>query len=83
MYIHRYKIDNVLDVYRRQLSRKAVKKPGKADAAGREPEESVAISAEGKRQSIIDRVSDSIIKKIIDSNNFEYRAQNKENKGAA
>ena len=71
MYIHRYKIDNVLEVYRRQLSRRAIKKPGGPEGRNRVPAETVAISAEGKRQSIINRVSDSIIRKIIDFNNFK------------
>ncbi len=83
MYIHRYKIDNVLEVYRRQLSRRAVRKPGGSDVKHRMPAESVAISAEGKRQSIINRVSDSIIRKIIDFDNFKPTGQKEETEGAS
>ncbi|GEM_PF-3922390 len=83
MYIHRYKIDNVLEVYRRQLSRKAVKKPDNPDAGHRMPAESVVISAEGKRQSIINRVSDKIIRKIVDFNNFTPTGHDGETEGAS
>ncbi len=82
MYIHRYKIDNVLDVYRRQLSRTAVRKPRGSSSKVCMPVESVAISAQGKRQSIINRVSENIFRKIKDFNNIMPTEQNKKPEGA-
>lgn len=73
MYIHAYQIDNVLNVYRKQLSQKT-----KANALNPEPVPSnidrVNLSHESQRQSIIDQVSADIVQQItryIQDNRFE------------
>ena len=73
MYIHAYQIDNVLNVYRKQLSQKT-----KAKALNPEPVPSnldrVNLSHESQRQSIIDQVSADIVQQItqyIQDNRFE------------
>ena len=63
MYIQSYQIHNVLNVYRRQLSQA---KPDQAQPSGNHPtsSDSVMISAEGKNQSIMQKVADNVLKKI-------------------
>ena len=63
MYIQSYQIHNVLNVYRRQLSQM---KPDQAQQATPHPagSDSVSISAEGKNQSIMQKVTDNVLKKI-------------------
>ncbi len=63
MYIQSYQIHNVLNVYRRQLSQI---KPDQAQQAGPKSanSDSANISAEGKYQSIMQKVTDNVLKKI-------------------
>ena len=73
MYIQSYQIHNVLNVYRRQLSQA---KPDQAQPAGTHPanSDSVMISAEGKNQSIMEKVAENVLKKITNvdpGSNFE------------
>lgn len=63
MYIQSYQIHNVLNVYRKQLSQG--KKPGQAPTPETKTQAfNVTISQEGKRQSVIEKVSENIVKKI-------------------
>jgi hypothetical protein len=63
MYIQSYQIHNVLNVYRRQLSQI---KPDQVQQTGSQhaKADSVRISAEGKNQSIMQKVTDNVLKKI-------------------
>lgn len=63
MYIQSYQIHNVLNVYRRQLSQI---KPDQVQQTGSQHDksDSVNISAEGKNQSIMQKVTDNVLKKI-------------------
>lgn len=63
MYIQSYQIHNVLNVYRRQLSQTRSDQVGQSDPTRSAPD-SVAISTEGKSQSIMEKVADNVIKKI-------------------
>ncbi|GAB6905252.1 conserved hypothetical protein [Desulfosarcina cetonica] len=58
MHIQSYQIHNVLNVYRRQLSRNSIIQTGKSE------NDSVTISIEGKKQSIMNKVAASVIEKI-------------------
>jgi hypothetical protein len=63
MQIQSYQIHNVLSVYRRQLSQ------GKPDSLPRTSgngatRDAVSISSEGKSQAIMEKVADSVLKKI-------------------
>ena len=73
MYIHAYQIDNVLNVYRKQLSQKT-----KAKAPNSAPVPStldrVNLSNKNQRQSIIDQISADIVQRItqyVQENRFE------------
>ena len=73
MYIHAYQIDNVLNVYRKQLSQKTRANglnPGPVPATL----DRVNLSHESQRQSIIDQVSANILQQItkhIQEDRFE------------
>jgi hypothetical protein len=63
MYIQSYQIHNVLNVYKRQLSQVRPDHPrhvGSHDAKS----DAVSISAEGKNQSVMEKVAASVLKKI-------------------
>ncbi len=63
MQIQSYQIHNVLDFYRKQLSQGKLERPiqtGGGDTA----KDSVYISPEGKSQAIMEKVTDSVLKKI-------------------
>ena len=63
MYIQSYQIHNVLNVYRRQLSQMTPDqvRQSRPQTGG---SDSVRISAEGKNQSIMQKVTDNVLKKI-------------------
>ena len=63
MYIQRYQIHNVLNVYRRQLSQGKTDhpQPGGVHAV---KSDAIRISQEGKNQSIIKKVAAGVLKKI-------------------
>jgi hypothetical protein len=63
MYIQSYQIHNVLNVYRRQLSQ-VQSNPSEQVASHGARSDAVTISAEGKNQSIMEKVADNILKKI-------------------
>jgi hypothetical protein len=63
MYIQSYQIHNVLNVYRRQLSQVNLNPSGQVPPHGAKSD-AVTISAEGKNQSIMEKVADNILKKI-------------------
>lgn len=63
MYIQSYQIHNVLNVYRRQLSQANSIPEGKSGP--RHPRsDAVSISEHGKNQSIMEKVTASVLKKI-------------------
>ncbi len=64
MQIPSYQIQNVLKVYSRQVSQGKILARNKSDSKTSFTD-SVSISMEGKRRSIIDRVTDDIVDKII------------------
>ena len=64
MQIPSYQIQNVLKVYSRQLSQGRMLK-NKFGTPNKTSADSVTISSEGKRQSIIDKVATSIVNRII------------------
>ncbi len=64
MQIPSYQIQNVLKVYSRQLSQGKILK-NKFANANKISADSVDISSEGKRKSIIDKVASNIVEKII------------------
>ena len=64
MQIPSYQIQNVLKVYSRQLSHGRMLK-NKFGTPNKTSADSVTISSEGKRQSIIDKVATSIVDRII------------------
>lgn len=63
MYIPTYQIQNVLNVYRKQLSQMPTAKPQNPERVG-QGNDRVAISRNGQRQSIIDQVSAEIVDRI-------------------
>jgi hypothetical protein len=63
MYIQRYQIHNVLNVYRRQLSQGKAERPqhaGPHDARS----DAITISKEAKNQSIMEKVAAGVLRKI-------------------
>lgn len=67
MYIHSYQIHNVLNEYRKQLSRdQAMTK--KNPSEGTETKDRVILSDEVQRQSIIEQVSSDIVARIQNTN---------------
>jgi hypothetical protein len=85
MYIHNYQIHNVLNVYRKQLSKgPGAKMHGQAPAET--PAEYVEISGNGQRQSLIDQVSAEIVQRLADTgpqNRFERALDGQMIKNAA
>lgn len=65
MQIPSYQIQNVLKVYSRQLSQGKILDKSKFAGAQKASSDNVNISAEGKRQAIIDKVASNIVNKII------------------
>ena len=65
MQIPSYQIQNVLKVYSRQLSQGKILSRNKFGMANKVSADNVTISAEGKRQAIIDKVANDIVDKII------------------
>ena len=65
MQIPSYQIQNVLKVYSKQLSQGKMLSRNKFGPANRISADSVTISSEGKRQTIIDKVAANIVDKII------------------
>ncbi|MBC2711049.1 MAG: hypothetical protein HGJ94_08665 [Desulfosarcina sp.] len=63
MYIQSYQVHNVLNVYRRQLSHSKSDHPQHAGSHNTKSD-SITISAEGKNQSIMEKVAASVLKKI-------------------
>ena len=63
MYITNYQIQNVLKVYTSQLSRNSGPESAKSEAK-RTNSDNITISAEGRRQSIIDKVAGDIVDRI-------------------
>jgi hypothetical protein len=83
MHIQSYQIHNVLNVYRRQLSQA---KPGQNEHVAGKPAQSdtVRISAEGKNQSILEKVADNVLKKITNfdpESEFDQQIDNRMNYG--
>ncbi len=73
MYIHSYQIQNVLNVYRKQLSQMPAAKAEKQAPASQNGDR-VVLSKDGQRQSIIDQVSAEIVDRIAQTgpqNRFE------------
>ncbi len=64
MYIQSYQIHNVLNVYRKQLEQGKQEKSHGALNTPHQKSHHVSISPEGKRQSIINKVAENVIKKI-------------------
>ncbi len=64
MYIQSYQIHNVLNVYRKQLEQEKQEKFHGALNTPNQESHHVSISPEGKRQSIINKVAENVIKKI-------------------
>lgn len=63
MYITNYQMHNVLKVYTSQLSKnRSSAQPGKATAKPRA--DSINISTEGRRQSVINKVAEDIVARI-------------------
>lgn len=67
MYIHSYQIHNVLNEFRKQLSRKPEKHETKSSTSPT-AEDRVNLSEPKQRQAIIDKVSADIIERIKNSN---------------
>ena len=63
MYITNYQMQNVLKVYSRHLTKRAVSKRHKA-AAGKQPVDKISISLEGKRQTIYNNITANIVERI-------------------
>ncbi len=70
MHIPSYKIHNVLKVYCKQVGQEL----GRKDAG--ESVNRVRVSAEGKREAIIDRVADEIVRKIKEFASPDKTGQN-------
>ncbi len=65
MQIPSYQIQNVLKVYSRQLSQGKLLSRSKFGSDSKVSADSVNISSEGKRQTIIDKVASNIVDRII------------------
>jgi len=63
MYIQSYQIHNVLDVYRKQLSRISSQK-GPSLPGGSSSRDRVELSASSQRQALIDQVATEIVDRI-------------------
>ena len=76
MQIPSYQIKNVLKVYSRQLSQGKILSRNKFGATIKNSADSVTISSEGKRQTIIDKVATSIVDRIITEGPKEKTEEN-------
>jgi hypothetical protein len=63
MYVPSYQMHNVLNVYAKRLER-SVGTRTKAGADPSQPSEKIQLTAEGKRQSVIDKVASTIVERI-------------------
>jgi hypothetical protein len=63
MYIRNYQIHNVLNVYRKQLSH-GPGGNGSKNLSGTNAKDRISISADGQRQSIMDKISTEIVERI-------------------
>jgi len=63
MYVPSYQMHNVLNVYAKRLERNAETR-SKASPEPAQPSETIKLSAEGKRQSVIDKVAATIVDRI-------------------
>lgn len=66
MYIRSYQIHNVLNDYRKQLSH-GPGENGSKNLAGSNAKDRINISADGQRQSIMDKISTEIVERISQS----------------
>jgi hypothetical protein len=66
MYIRNYQIHNVLNVYRKQLSH-GPGGNGSKSPSGANSKDRINISADGQRQSIMDKISTEIVERISQS----------------
>ena len=65
MHIHGYQIHNVLNVYRKQLSRGTAGKVSKDNQGKiRSVQERIDITGQGQRQSLFDKISSEIVQRI-------------------
>ena len=69
MYIHTYQIQNVLNEYRKQLSRGPSSAADMRSQAAK-PKDRINISDNGQRQSIIEQVSKDIVDRIKSSDSI-------------
>ncbi len=63
MYIQNYQMHNVLNVYTKKLGQNKTSERQKTDY-DKSPVEQVSMSAEGKRQMVIDKVASEIVERI-------------------
>jgi hypothetical protein len=64
MHIHSYQIHNVLNVYRKQLSKGTAQNISRTSAKNKPDQDKVDISIGGQRQSIFDKISSEIVERI-------------------
>jgi hypothetical protein len=64
MYIPSYQIHNVLNVYRKQLSRGTVRNNSGGPDKDRSGQDRIDIAAHGQRQSLFDKISSEIVQRI-------------------
>jgi hypothetical protein len=70
MQIPAYQIHNVLKAYSRQVSQNKLNSAARSNASST-PVDKISISAEGKKQGIIDKVSADIVQKITTNDHNE------------
>ena len=64
MHIHSYQIHNVLNVYRKQLSKGTAGNISRTSAKNQPDQDKVDISIGGQRQSLFDKISSEIVERI-------------------
>ena len=64
MHIHSYQIHNVLNVYRKQLSKGTAQNIFRTSAKYQPDQDKVDISIGGQRQSLFDKISSEIVERI-------------------
>ena len=64
MHIHSYQIHNVLDVYRKQLSKGTARNISSTSDKNQTGQDKVDISIGGQRQSLFDKISSEIVERI-------------------
>ena len=65
MQIPSYQISNVIKVYSKQLSQsRMLSRQNSAESMQKQPLDTIKISAEGKRQTLINKVSDEVFSRI-------------------